>query len=409
MLIIDYIISIFLLTLLICFFTKIKKIVLNVLSKEIDLKNTFFERKYIIENYYYYVSLIFNILGYLSFLYIFQKELFVINIYFVISIFMFVLICKVIIDYYKSKRNFSIKINNDFVIKLFDFLYSSFLLLIMYVNLYTALLLNMNENIAFGGVVNYTIVNLYITYSLKDLFKYVVNFKFVSYILEKNFILSKINDNQSSIEIDTSDVTIDINSIFLNNEIIPYHIILKKSQNYLIYGKSGIGKTYLKKVMIGEVRNSGVEIYINQYSLIDLKVEDIKNIIADIKIEELKESDELCFLNNLKSDICYVFKELKILHLLEKYDFEKLTDSEKLLIVTAKSILNNRKVLIFDNVLSRFSIDDVNNIISLCKKLNLIILVFEINEIDYKWDNIINLDKIGVGRYDNKESNINYY
>ncbi len=165
----------------------------------------------------------------------------------------------------------------------------------------------------------------------------------------------------------------DLNYAFSN-----INLEIKKTDKLLIYGKSGIGKSTLIKIILKYINNYEGDIYINNYNLLDIDNDIIKNsftyvsqneilfsdtlinnIILDrnISLKEYERIIKLCKVNKIRDD-----KKFRNMFYIEENGFN-LSGGERQKIILARALLKNSNYIILDEALSEVGLKEEIEII----------------------------------------------
>ena len=201
-------------------------------------------------------------------------------------------------------------------------------------------------------------------------------------------------------------------TVYVNNKTIlkNMNFIIKYGENVAIIGDNGSGKSILAKTMLGFYKYEG-NIYINNHNIKGINKEDIRKYIELILGESYIFSGSI--LENLKLDNnidkTYIEKvceecEIKsdINRFKDGYDTlvgekgTKLSGGQKQRVCIARSIINDKRVIIFDEALNKLDNKTrkniLKNIINKCQNSTLIFISNNLEIIDYV-DNVIYIDK----------------
>jgi ABC-type bacteriocin/lantibiotic exporter with double-glycine peptidase domain len=194
------------------------------------------------------------------------------------------------------------------------------------------------------------------------------------------FIIETKKEDYSDIDI-KGDITIKDISYSINNKKILDNINLNINykDKVFIYGKSGIGKSTLLKIILKYLGDYEGEVYINNINIKDINSEIIlsnftyvsqnsylnndtlkNNIIYDRNIDE-KDYEEIIHLCNLDS-----LRDSKMERnnfMIEDNGFN-ISGGEKQKVILARSLLKNSNYIILDEALSEVSLDEEKEIIS---------------------------------------------
>lgn len=201
-------------------------------------------------------------------------------------------------------------------------------------------------------------------------------------------------------------------TVYVNNKTIlkNMNFIIKHGENVAIIGDNGSGKSILAKTMLGFYKYEG-NIYINNHNIKGINKEDIRKYIELILGESYIFSGSI--LENLKLDnnidetyIEKVCEECEIRSDINRfkdgYDTlvgekgTKLSGGQKQRVCIARSIINDKPVIIFDEALNKLDNKTrkniLKNIINKCQNSTLIFISNNLEIIDYV-DNVIYIDK----------------
>lgn len=156
---------------------------------------------------------------------------------------------------------------------------------------------------------------------------------------------------------------------------------IDKPQMVVLLGQNGSGKTTLLKSILGLVKASG-EIYLNEINFNTLKPNERAKYISYLPqqsiVEKLSVKDTLIlgrlpYFNIIPSreDMEIVDKkanELKINHLLNK-DIDELSGGELQLVLTAKVLIQDTPIIVFDEPTSSLDIKNEILLLDIAKKM----------------------------------------
>ena len=241
-----------------------------------------------------------------------------------------------------------------------------------------------NKNlITLGEFVLFNTIIMYFTEPLKNIIDLNHSIIYIKNIYKRinDLLLIRTNiDDYNSLDI-KGNICINNLSYSINNKTILGNINLniKYKDKILIYGKSGIGKSTLLKIILKYLSDYDGEVLINNINIKDINKDIISsnftyvsqnsyinndtlknNIIydRDISESEYEEVIHLCNLDNLRNS-----KIERNNFLIEDNGFN-ISGGEKQKIILARSLLKNSNYLIFDEALSEISTEEEREILS---------------------------------------------
>lgn len=223
----------------------------------------------------------------------------------------------------------------------------------------------------------------------------------------------KEEDNKSFLYDLNGEIIFSNVSIYIDNQIILKNInfIIKQGEHIAIIGENGSGKSILAKTLLGFYKYDG-NIYINNHNIRRLNKEDIRKYIELILGESYMFSGSILENMKLDNDIDNCVLEQISINCDIKEDIDrfekgyntvigekgtKLSGGQKQRICIARSLINNKPILILDEALNKLDNKTRGNILSnLENKYNDRTIIFISNNleiIDYV-ENIIYIDGI---------------
>lgn len=165
--------------------------------------------------------------------------------------------------------------------------------------------------------------------------------------------------------------------------------VIKNNQINMLIGSSKVGKTLMANILTGKdvFHKTGLNIFIDEnipisyYSKKDLnkKVKCVSNSKLDIK------DDAYNYISDnhkiYSEDLKKIFYQLHLENILNTKKVNYFTDTEKFLIEFCKIILDNPYIIIFDNILSRFSYNIVQDVINVCSANEITVIILEQKDI----------------------------
>lgn len=165
------------------------------------------------------------------------------------------------------------------------------------------------------------------------------------------------------------------------------NVILQPSKIYLFHGKRNSGKTYLAKVIRGLIRDPKVYAYLDKYKIVNLNKSLLDDHMAYINPGYCRKEILLSNKTYLRNDVIWIVDYFS-LPFLKKINsnidindllnmFDKESNTNQFLIVFSLLVLQNKKIILIDGVLSYFDDSIFNKIKEFAEKLNLLLIVFE--------------------------------
>ena len=293
-------------------------------------------------------------------------------------------------EYIFSESKYNNLLNKQFIIKDILFIFTNIL------SLSISVIFIINNSITLGELFLYTSIVYYFIEPIKEIFDLGPNINYLKniYIRINDLLLIKENndvENKYKIKGD-----IKINNISYSYNNIDY-IIKNISLNipyksrYLIYGKSGLGKSTIIKILLKYLNDYEGDIKIHNINLKNISRQSIQdsftyvsqnnyitndtiknNIIYDRDIDDnnYKRIIDICNLNALIES-----KYLKDNFMIEDNGFN-ISGGERQKIILARSLLKDSNYIILDEALSEVDVIEekqiLNKIFDYCKNKTLI-------------------------------------
>lgn len=238
--------------------------------------------------------------------------------------------------------------------------------------------------ITLGDLIAFISLILFFTEPIKELLNLVpsITYAINSYDRINDFLLiesertNNMNKEMINGDIKVNNLSFSYNNI--DNIFKNINLYIKKGNNYLIYGKSGNGKSTFIKILLKYIENYKGSISINNINLKDIDKDIIRNSISYISQNEILFSDtiknNIVLGRNIKDNeyneiikICKVDniidkKRLRNNFLLEENGFN-LSGGERQKIILARGLIKNNNILILDEVLSEIGFDEEKEIL----------------------------------------------
>ncbi|MEG0799051.1 MAG: ABC transporter transmembrane domain-containing protein [Bacilli bacterium] len=241
------------------------------------------------------------------------------------------------------------------------------------------------SKLTIGDLVAFNTLAIYFIEPIKSIINKYPDFKHSSLSLEriKDFTgvkeepVNNLNKKCVSGDIVVNNLSYSYNNIdYIFNNI---NISIKKNSSFLIYGKSGGGKSTFIKVLLKYLDNYSGDIFIGDKNLKDIKHEVVQNSLTYVSQDENLFNDTL--INNITSlrkvseedyeEILRITKVNEIrnkkkfrdLFLIEENGFN-LSGGERQKIVLARSLLKRSNILVLDEALSEVGIDEEKEILN---------------------------------------------
>lgn len=235
-------------------------------------------------------------------------------------------------------------------------------------------------------------------YTFGDNLDVIDNFKVVTKKINKLLQLKEENKENNSYDLNGKIIFSNV-SIYIDNQIILKNVnfIIKQGEHVAIIGENGSGKSILAKTILGFYKYDG-NIYINNHNIKRLNKEDIRkyvelilgesymfsgSILENIKLDndvdkrKLKQTSIDC---DIKDDIDRFEKGYNTL-IGEKGT--KLSGGQKQRVCLARSLINNKPILILDEALNKLDNKTRGNILSnLENKYNNRTIIFISNNLE---------------------------
>lgn len=248
-------------------------------------------------------------------------------------------------------------------------------------------------------------------YSFGDNLEIIDNFQVVTKKVKQLLQLKEENKENYTYELKGEIIFSNV-SIYISNQVIlkDINFIINHGENIAIIGENGSGKSILAKTILGFYKYDG-NIYINNHNIKNLNKEDIRrcvelvlgesymfsgSILENIKLDndiELEMIEKVVTDCDIKDEI-EEFKEGYNTLIGEKGT--KLSGGQKQRICIARSLINNKPVLILDEALNKLDNKTRSNILTnLINNYNNKTIIFISNnlEIINYVDTIIYIDK----------------
>ena len=250
-------------------------------------------------------------------------------------------------------------------------------------SIYIGIIFINKDFITLGEFILFNTIIIYFTEPLKsliDLNHSIIYIRNIYKRINDLFIIEKRLDNYNYIDI-KGDISISNLSYKINNKIILDNINLNINykDKIFIYGKSGVGKSTLLKIIMKYLSDYDGDIFINNVNLKDIDSSVISssftyvsqnsylnhdtlknNIVYDRNIceKDYEEIIHLCNLDNLRNS-----KIERNNFIIEDNGFN-ISGGEKQKIILARSLLKNSEYLILDEALSEVGLDEEINILN---------------------------------------------
>ena len=274
--------------------------------------------------------------------------------------------------------------NYEFIINK-EFLFKNIITDIMYIiMLFIGIKLVINNEITLGELIVFNSILFYYKEPLKNIFDLTHNISYLKLIYKRIndlFVVIKTHEISDSYEF-KKDIIINNLSYSINgidNIFSNISLRIDYGSKYLIYGKSGNGKSTLMKIILkyltdykGEILFENINLkdinssviqdnftYVSQNSY--LNNDTIKNNIIydrDISISEYEEIINICNLNKLRNN-----SKLRDNFIIEDNGFN-ISGGEKQKIILARSLLKKSNYIILDEALSEVDINEEIDIIN---------------------------------------------
>ena len=250
-------------------------------------------------------------------------------------------------------------------------------------SIYIGIIFINKDFITLGEFILFNTIIIYFTEPLKsliDLNHSIIYIRNIYKRINDLFIIEKRLDNYNYIDI-KGDISISNLSYKINNKIILDNINLNINykDKIFIYGKSGVGKSTLLKIIMKYLSDYDGDVLINNVNLKDIDSSVISssftyvsqnsylnhdtlknNIVYDRNIceKDYEEMIHLCNLDNLRNS-----KIERNNFIIEDNGFN-ISGGEKQKIILARSLLKNSEYLILDEALSEVGLDEEINILN---------------------------------------------
>ena len=294
-------------------------------------------------------------------------------------------------DAFKNKYKNFLNDNNDLnkiimFFNIFDSYYSNLCIVLV---IYVCYLFYYNNQFTLSNIFIYNTLTLNLFMSLKNILS--MDQLFVesntSFKRLKNLYDENINNFTSKKKINKIN-NIQFKNLFFNytysNTIINnINFEINKGDFIFVNGKSGSGKSTIFKLLTKQLKNENNMIYINNIDINKISNQDILNNICYVSQNEYIFTDTI--LNNIKlykeakeEEINKIIKITKIDEFLKKKNIDlnylleenghNLSGGERQRIILARSLLQNKKVLILDETLNELDIQSEKEILNNIKK-----------------------------------------
>ena len=240
-----------------------------------------------------------------------------------------------------------------------------------------------NNLMTLGDMVMFTSLILFFTEPIKELLDLVPNIKYAVNSYERIndlLMIEKENTNNGTKTMIDGDISISNLSYSYNgiNEIMNnINLNIKKGDKFLIYGKSGNGKSTLMKILLKYFDNYSGEIKINDINIKDISNDAIRNSFSYVSQNEILLSDTIknnIILRRNISDSKYneIIRMCKVDEIINKKplrnnflieeDGFNLSGGERQKIILARGLLKKFNILILDEALSEIGFEEELNI-----------------------------------------------
>lgn len=252
--------------------------------------------------------------------------------------------------------------------------------LVIYLLLLFVLIFNSEISLAMISIP--IIPYIYFLFNIKHYANYFVLIFTYNHEYTSTYIKEFSNKKQSEVFLMKGD-----EDLYLYYNINGY-VIQNKKVN-LIIGENGCGKTYIANYLSGKklYERNDIKIFLNDSiplnSLSQKELCTRIKVISNLYLPMDNHSIKSYILNNQKvytEDYSDIFEKFNLNHLLNENSV-LITDTERFLIEICKQLLSNPYILVFDNIISRFSVDIINNILDVCLKNNITVIIMEQKDI----------------------------
>ncbi len=253
--------------------------------------------------------------------------------------------------------------------------------------------------------------------SLHDVYPIYVNYKSAK---------KRIEDIYDVVQIKTGKKFNVINNIMINNLSYKYHdkvilnnvnLKIEKGNYVFIFGKSGIGKTTLFKILSKQIKIKNNMVFINEVDINNIEDSYLKKkmIYVDQKTrlfnKSIKENIYLGSKNKLGKNVKKVIDDmLAKANLNYEYVIDNVNSNisggQKSIIIIAQSLVNYSDVIIFDEITSQLDESSERKIINAIKQdypAKTVILTSHRMSNSDMFDKVIKLDKLDVSNKKKKE------
>ncbi len=230
-----------------------------------------------------------------------------------------------------------------------------------------------------GDVIMFTSLVLFFTEPIKELLNLVPSIKYASNSYERIndlLMIEKENTNNRNKKMINGDISISNLSYSYNNTtnvLNNINLNIKKGDKFLIYGKSGNGKSTLMKILLKYFDEYKGIIKINDINLKDISRDTIRNSFSYVSQNEILLSDTIKNNIVLKRDISdkkynEIIKICKVNEIIDKKplrgnflieeDGFNLSGGERQKIILARGLLKKFNILILDEALSEVGLEE---------------------------------------------------
>jgi len=236
-----------------------------------------------------------------------------------------------------------------------------------------------NNVMTLGDMIMFTSLILFFTEPIKELLNLVPSIKYAMNSYERINDLLMIdtcktnNEDKSFIDGDISISNLSYSYNGINNIMNNINLNIKKGDKFLIYGKSGNGKSTLMKILLKYFDEYKGIIKINDINLKDISRDTIRNSFSYVSQNEILLSDTIKNNIALKRDISdkkynEIIKICKVNEIIDKKplrgnflieeDGFNLSGGERQKIILARGLLKKFNILILDEALSEVGLEE---------------------------------------------------